>query len=97
MIGLGVSYLATRVLLDRAIYQQAIVTSLYKVMKEVPQLTGGCTAVDPIATVTGRSEGGSAAVVGALALKQAGVEIVGVHVGESIVNFNYNLGAAIGT
>jgi hypothetical protein len=43
--------------------------------------TNGCSELEPVATVTGWSEGGYAAVPGALALKQIGVDILGLYTG----------------
>jgi hypothetical protein len=41
----------------------------------------GCSELEPVATVTGWSEGGYAAVPGALALQQIGVRILGLYTG----------------
>ena len=42
---------------------------------------GGCTVLEDVATVTGFSEGGYASVVGALALRDLGVEIKSLRAG----------------
>jgi hypothetical protein len=58
---------------------------------------GVCTLVDRVATVSGYSEGGYAALVGALALEQMGVRILSTHIGGAPLNLELQLGFSLGT
>ena len=76
-LGYGAS-LAThnRAYLVANTYRQDVVILFSTTKQFVSGLTGGCTLLEDTVTMSGTSEGGSAVIEGAVALRQLGVEVL---------------------
>jgi hypothetical protein len=80
-IGYGESTQFNRSYVAPLPYQQAVMTSFVAAQNWVYETSGGCSQLDDVVTVTGYSEGGYAAIVGAQALDDKGVKVLSVHPG----------------
>lgn len=91
-IGFGASKSFSRPFLAPLPYEQAFAMSWLATQKFIESSSRGCTNLDNVATVSGYSEGGYAAVVGALALQQLGVRILSLHPGGGPYNVDIEVG-----
>jgi hypothetical protein len=96
-LGYGESREFDRPFLAPLPYKQAFGVSFLAAQNYIKSVSEGCTMLDNVATVTGYSEGGYAAVLGALALEQNGVRILSAHPGGSPFNLDVETGFVIST
>jgi hypothetical protein len=87
-IGYGASKDFDRTFLAPMPYQQSFALSYMAAKRFVSDTSDGCTQLEDVATVAGYSEGGYAAVVGALAMEQNGIQILSLHPGGAPFDFD---------
>lgn len=96
-IGYGASKDFDRTFLAPMPYQQSFALSYMAAKRFVSDTSDGCTQLEDVATVAGYSEGGYAAVVGALAMEQNGIQILSLHPGGAPFDLDTQAGFILGT
>jgi hypothetical protein len=96
-IGYGASKDFDRAFLAPMPYQQSFAVSYMAAKRYVSDTSDGCTQLEDVATVAGYSEGGLAAVNGALAMEQNGIQILSLHPGGTPFDVDTQIGFTLGT